>query len=107
MNPCFQKKKKLFILHFRPLGAFLVFTKIFTFWSILLLGIGDPPKNSKKLLLLGIGDLPPKLPVFTFGNKGQAATVSFLSNAKHIIDSLNCVRYSYQLIVAIQLLLEK
>ena len=30
-NPCFQKKV-WFILHFRSFGAFLVFTKMFTFW---------------------------------------------------------------------------
>ena len=57
-EPVFSKKKVWFILHFRPLGAFLVFTKMFTFWSILLFksfGNRWPPK---------------KLPVFTFGNTG-------------------------------------
>ena len=54
-NPCFQKRKVWFILHCRPLGAFLVFTKMFTFWSNLLLGIGDPSKKSL-FLLLGSGD---------------------------------------------------
>ena len=56
-NPCFPKKKIWLILHFRPLGSFLVFTKMFTFWSLfwhLLLGIGDPPplkeKNSQNFL---------------------------------------------------------
>ena len=57
-EPVFSKKKVWFILHFRPLGAFLVFTKMFTFGSILLFksfGNRWPPK---------------KLPVFTFGNTG-------------------------------------
>ena len=45
-EPVFSKKQILFIFHFGPLGAFLVLTKMFIFWSILLLGIGDPPKNS-------------------------------------------------------------
>ena len=62
-EPVFPKKI-WFILHFRPLGAFLVFTNMFTFWSILFLGIGDPLKKSL-FLLLGIGD-PPKTPCFYF-----------------------------------------
>ena len=54
-TPVFQKKG--FILHLMSSGAFLEFTKMFTFWSLfwhLLLGIGDPPslkeKNSQNFL---------------------------------------------------------
>ena len=36
LGPRVSQKNIRFILHFRPLGAFLVFTKIVTFWSLLL-----------------------------------------------------------------------
>ena len=42
--------KLLFILHFRTLGTFLVFLKIFTFWVVLWfveVGMGDPPLKQK------------------------------------------------------------
>ena len=42
----FRRKKLWFILHFRTLGTFLVFTKMFTFWVVLWLeemGMDDPP----------------------------------------------------------------
>ena len=33
-EPLFPTKKMLFVFHFRSSGAFLVFTKMFTFWSL-------------------------------------------------------------------------
>ena len=51
-NPMFLRENKLwFILHFRTLGTFLVFTKMFTFWVVLWLeevGMGDPPPLREK-----------------------------------------------------------
>ena len=45
------EKKLWFILHFRTLGTFLVFTKMFTFWVVLWfveVGTGDPPPLKRK-----------------------------------------------------------
>ena len=45
------EKKLWFILHFRTLGTFLVFTKMFTFWVVLWfveVGTGDPPPPQAK-----------------------------------------------------------
>ena len=45
-EPHVCEKKLWFILHFRTLGTFLVFTKMFTFWVVLWfveVGTGDPP----------------------------------------------------------------
>ena len=50
-NPMFVRKKIWFILHFRTLGTFLVFTKMFTFWVVLWfveVGTGDPPPLQAK-----------------------------------------------------------
>ena len=50
-NVC-EKKKLWFILHFRTLGTFLVFTKMFTFWVVLWfveVGTGDPPPLKRKI----------------------------------------------------------
>ena len=47
----FEKKKIWFILHFRTLGTFLVFTKMFTFWVVLWfveVGTGDPTPPLKR-----------------------------------------------------------
>ena len=49
-EPLIREKKLSFILHFRPLGTFLVFTKkvkILPLFLHLLLGIGDPPPLPK------------------------------------------------------------
>ena len=52
-NPMFVKKKKLwFILLFRTLGTFLIFTKMFSFWVVLWfveVGMGDPPPLKRKI----------------------------------------------------------
>ena len=48
------EKNIWFILHFRTLGTFLVFTKMFTFWVVLWfveVGTGDPPPSSEKFPL--------------------------------------------------------
>ena len=54
-NPMFVKKKKLWlILHFRTLGTFLIFTKMFSFWVVLWfveVGMGDPTPSSEKFPL--------------------------------------------------------
>ena len=74
-EPEFSKKKVWFILHFRPLGAFLVFTNFlvnFTFGNrcppkklpVFTFGNRGPPQNSL-FLILGIGD-PPKTHCFYF-----------------------------------------
>ena len=59
-NPMFVGKKIRFILHFRTLGTFLVFTKMFTFWVVLWfveVGMGDPPSKEKFPLYLVFFDL--------------------------------------------------
>ena len=46
-----EEKKLWFILHFRTLGTFLVFIKMFTFWVVSWLekvGMGDPPSLAGK-----------------------------------------------------------
>ena len=53
-EPHVCEKKLRFILHFRTLGTFLVFTKMFTFWVVLWfveVGTGDPPPSSEKFPL--------------------------------------------------------
>ena len=50
-EPHVCEKKLWFILHFRTLGTFLVFTKMFTFWVVLWfgeVGTGDPPPPQAK-----------------------------------------------------------
>ena len=47
-EPLIQKKNLVFILHFRLLGTFLIFTKkikILSIFFLLLLGIGGPPPS--------------------------------------------------------------
>ena len=46
-DPLVCGKKIWFILHFRTLGTFLVFTKMFTFWVVLwFVEVGTHAKNS-------------------------------------------------------------
>ena len=50
-EPHVCEKKLRFIFHFRTLGTFLVFTKMFTFWVVLWfveVGMGDPPPLAGK-----------------------------------------------------------
>ena len=45
-------KKLWLILHFRTLGTFLIFTKMFSFWVVLWfveVGMGDPPPLKRKI----------------------------------------------------------